>query len=252
MRSLLFALLLLTASPVAAQENEKLVAIDNSVRTVVTFKAPAAAVQKLLPAGWEIQAPTEGPDKGANLTLLLIDFQLGQDPAGKLLTGRPTAVLIVPAKKTGAASAVSVIAGGYTAQAGVPGPYSNFVAGRVTVERQSRTDGDGKAVNDEKWEVKSDDGSAMEFQIQFVRGVPVREKTVTTYHSSTKPEFYRIYRVVQGTDIVRSVPGGVDRVTKLSFKASGDKLAPLFDGTEQLISVTSLPVFSREVWLPAM
>src|SRR5882672_2193743 len=101
MRSLFFALILLAASPAAAQDKEKLVAIDNSVRTVVTFKAPAAAVQKLLPAGWEIDAPAAGPDKGANLALYLIDFQLGQDPAGKALTGRPVMALVIPARKTG-------------------------------------------------------------------------------------------------------------------------------------------------------
>jgi hypothetical protein len=253
MRSQLFALILLAASPAAAQQDtEKLAAIDNSVRTVVTFKAPATAVQKLLPEGWEILPPAEGPDKGANLSLYLIDFQLGHDPAGKLLTGRPTLALVVPAKKTGSDLAAAMIPGGYTAQPGVPGPYSNFVAGKVTVERQSHTDGDGKAVIDEKWEIKGDDGSALEFQIQFVRGVPVKEKIETKYYSAAKPDFYRIYRVEQGTDVVRSTATGVDRVTKMSFKTSGGKLAPLFDGTEQLISVTSLPVFSRTIWLPVM
>jgi hypothetical protein len=252
MRSLFVALLLLAASPASAQDSEKLAAVDNSVRTVITFKAPAAAVQKLLPAGWEIQEPIAGPDKGSNLALYLIDFQLGQDPGGKLLTGRPTLALVIPAKKTGSDLGASVIPGGYTAQAGVPGPYSNFVAGKVTVERQSHTDGDGKAVIDEKWEIKGDDGSALDFQIQFVRGVPIREQTETTYYSSVKPEFYRIYRVVQGSDVVRSTAMGVDRAAKLSFKASGGSLAALFDGTEQLVSVTSLPVFSRTIWLPAL
>jgi hypothetical protein len=252
MRSLFVALLLLAASPAAAQNNEKLAAIDSSVRTVITFKAPAAAVQKLLPAGWEIEAPIAGPDKGTNLALYLIDFQLGQDPAGKLLTGRPTLALVVPARKTGSDLAASVIPGGYTALAGVPGPYSNFIAGKVTVERQSHTDGDGKAVIDEKWEIKGDDGSAVDFQIQFARGVPIREKTEMAYYSSVKPEFYRIYRVEQGTDVVRSTALGVDRASRLSFKVSGGKLAPLFDGTEQLVGVTSLPMFSRAIWLPGM
>ncbi len=252
MRSLFFALLLLAAVPAAAQDKEKLAAIDNSVRTVVTFKAPTAAVQKLLPAGWEIQAATEGPDKGANLALYLIDFQLGQDPTGKPLTGRPVLALVVPARKTGSDVTAGVIPGGYIAQAGVPGPYSNFVAGKVTVERKSHTDNDGKAVIDEKWEIKGDDGASLEFQIQFVRGVPVREKTETKYYSSAKPEFYRIYRVEQGTDVVRSTATGTDRATHLSFNVSGGKLAPLFDGTEQLISVTSLPLFSRAIYLPLM
>ena len=253
MRSLFFALLLLAAAaPAAAQDKEKLAAIDNSVRTVVTFKAPAAAVQKLLPADWEIDAPAAGPDKGYNLALYLVDFQLGQDPAGKPLPGRPVLALVIPAKKTGSDISAGMIPGGYIAQASVPGPYSNFSAGNVTVERKERTDGGGKAVIDEKWEIRGDDGAAVEFQIQFVRGVVMREKTETKYYSSVKPDFYRIYRVEQGTDVVRSTATGVDRATQLSVKASGGKLAPLFDGTEQLISVTSLPLFSRLIYLPVM
>jgi hypothetical protein len=253
MRGLFFALFfLLAAAPAAAQDNEKLVAIDNSVRTVVTFKAPPAAVQHLLPAGWEIQAAAEGPDKDANLALFLIDFQMGQDPAGKPLTGRPTLALVIPARKTGSDVVAGMIPGGYTAQAGVPGPYSNFVAGTVTVERQSHTQGDGKAVINETWEIKGDDGGSLQLQIEFVRGFPVRENTATRYYSAAKPEFYRIYRVEQGTDVVRSTATGADRVTRLSFKASGGQLAPLFDGTEQLIGVTSLPLFSRAIYLPAM
>lgn len=251
MRGLFFAVFLL-AVPAAAQDKEKLVAIDNSVRTVLTFKAPAAAVRQLLPPGWETQAAAEGPDKGANLALFLIDFQLGEDPAGKPLAGRPTLALVAPARKTGADIVAGMIPGGYTAQAGVPGPYSNFVAGKVTVERGSHTQGDGKAIINETWEIKGDDGASVELQIEFVRGVPVREKTATKYYSAAKPEFYRIYRVEQGTDVVRSAATGTDRVTRLSFKASGGKLASLFDGTEQLIGVTSLPVFSRSVYLPAM
>jgi hypothetical protein len=33
-------------------------------------------------------------------------------------------------------------------------------------------------------------------------------------------------------------------------KGTGEKLAPLFDGTQQLISVTSIPWYSRQVYLP--
>jgi hypothetical protein len=250
--SLFFALLALTAAPAAAQDREKLAATDNSIRTVMTFKAPAATVQQFLPAGWEVQAIAEGPDKGANLAVYLVDFQFGQGPDGKPLMGAPTLGLVIPARKTGTDIVAGMVPGGYTAQAGVPGAYGNFLAGKVTVDRQSRTEGDGRTVVDETWQIRGDDGARVDFQVKFVRGVPVREKTEMKYYSSTKPEFYRTYRVEQGTDVVRSAAAGVDRATKLSFKASGGRLAPLFDGAEQLIGVTSLPLFSRTIYLPLM
>jgi hypothetical protein len=71
-------------------------------------------------------------------------------------------------------------------------------------------------------------------------------------HSAAKPAFYRIYKFEQAADVVRSTATGTDRVSKFSFKASGPKLAPLFDGSEQLISVTSVPFYSRTIYLPAM
>ena len=35
-----------------------------------------------------------------------------------------------------------------------------------------------------------------------------------------------------------------------TFKATGPKLAPLFDGSEQLVSVVAVPYYSRQVYLP--
>ena len=48
-----------------------------------------------------------------------------------------------------------------------------------------------------------------------------------------------------------SIATGTDRVLKYAFKATGAKLSPLFDGSEQLISITSVPFFSRQIFLPA-
>ena len=82
--------------------------------------------------------------------------------------------------------------------------------------------------------------------------MPARSKVEAKVHSAAKPAFYRIYRFEQAADVARSTAAGIDRVSKFSFKASGPKLAPIFDGTEQLISVTSIPSYSRSIYLPAM
>ena len=41
-----------------------------------------------------------------------------------------------------------------------------------------------------------------------------------------------------------------DRVEALTFRASGAALAPLFDGQETLLSVTSFPWYVREISVP--
>jgi hypothetical protein len=38
----------------------------------------------------------------------------------------------------------------------------------------------------------------------------------------------------------------------VSIKVSGDKLGAVLDGSQQLISVTSIPWYSRQVYLPAL
>jgi hypothetical protein len=52
--------------------------------------------------------------------------------------------------------------------------------------------------------------------------------------------------------VARSTAASIDRVSKFSFKATGPTLAPIFDGAEQLISITSIPIHSRSIYLAAM
>jgi hypothetical protein len=234
-----------------AQEAEKLFASDVVVRTILAFKVPDAAVQKTLATGWEINAPRAGPDQGANLIVYVTDFQMIQDAQGKPVPTRPSVALIVPAKKSGSDLAAFMVTGGFAAQANTPGPYGNFAPAQVQVDRRSQSDGDGKTTVSETWEMKADDGTALELRVQFTRAVPTREKVAWQYYSAAKPDFHRTYRIEHGYDVVRSVPAGVDRVSAFSFQAGGPKLAPLFDGTEKLISITSIPFYSRSIFLPA-
>ena len=74
------------AQPVFAQSNEKYTGSNVDVRTILSFKASDAAVQKMLPEGWEVNSPAAGPSKGANLGLSLIDQVTVQDAEGKPAT----------------------------------------------------------------------------------------------------------------------------------------------------------------------
>jgi len=249
MRRMLIALLVLAAAPAIAEE--KLSAVDLSVRTAMTFKVNEGALQKLLPVGFEMNSPAAGPAKGANLAITLIDYLMVQDPEGKSLPPRSTVAMNIPSKKTATGEAVGMVIGGFILEAGVPGPYFNFGAAKISVNRQSHTI-DGKSIIDETWDIKANDGSALEVVLQFERGVPARGKVETKIHSAAKPEFYRIYKFEQATDVVRSASTGLDRATKFNIKASGPKLAPLFDGTQQVISITSVPYYSRTIYIPTM
>jgi hypothetical protein len=252
MRSLLLAILTLVAAPALAEDNLKLSATDISVRTGLTFKVADAVAQKMLPAGWELNSPTAGPTKGFNLGITLIDYVMAQDPEGKPLPPRTTIVLNIPAKKVGTNEAATMVFGGFVAQAGVPGPYGVFGPANITVDRRTHTGPDAKSMISETWQAKADDGSLLDIQIEFERATPTRGKVEAKIHSAAKPDFFRVYRFEQAADVARSTAASIDRVSKFSFKATGPTLAPVFDGTEQLISITSIPSYSRSIYLPAM
>src|ERR1700686_4936111 len=133
MPNLCLAISTLAAAPAMAEDNLKLSATDISVRTGLTFKVADAVVQKLLPAGWELNSPAAGPTKGFNLGITLIDYVVVQDPEGKPLPPRTTMVLNIPAKKAGTGEAVTMVFGGFVGQAGVPGPYGVFAPAAMTV-----------------------------------------------------------------------------------------------------------------------
>ena len=119
MRIMLTALLVLAVCPAIAQNKEKASTTDISPRTALAFKVSDAAVQKLLPAGFQVNSPTAGPAKGANLNVVLIDYLMMQDMDGKPLPPHTTVALNVPSKSA-AGEAVGLVIGGFIPKAGVP------------------------------------------------------------------------------------------------------------------------------------
>ena len=90
----------------------------------------------------------------------------------------------------------------------------------------------GKAAVEESWQFQAPDGNSIQLEIQYARGPLKPGKAESLLYSAVKPSFYRIYRYEQLEDAVRDT--GTDRIQKIVFKASGPKLSPLFDGSEQL------------------
>lgn len=246
----IFALIVLWALAVPAYAGEKLSGSNVDVRTVMAFKVADAAVQKLVPSGWEISSPAAGPAKGFNVAVVLIDSISALDSDGKPAAPTRGGVLVIPGKKKGTDATVSVVVFGIVVPELAPGAYGVYVPGKAAIERTVRSAADGKSTANETWEFKAEDGNAIQAQVQFERGATTKSKLEAKVYSGAKPEFFRIYRWEQVADIARSTATGIDRVTKVSFKASGPKLASLFDGSEQLISVTSLPAYWRTIFLP--
>jgi hypothetical protein len=246
MRAFLLSLLWLVAGPALAQE--KLVGTNMDVRTILEFKVADAAIQKLLPPGFEANPATSGPSAGANLRVTFVDQMAAHDAAGKPTPPVRNLIFGIPVRKPGSESSGLMIFAGLSPAAG--GPYGASLKATSVVERKVRHEAGGNSMIDESWEFKGDDGSSTTLQTQYLRGVATRGKGELRVYSQLKPEFFRIYRFEQGVDVVRGAGTGPERLQKVTFKAAGEKLSPLFDGTEQLISMTSVPWYQREIYLP--
>jgi hypothetical protein len=247
MRSLLLVAALVLAHPALAQE--KVVGNNVDVRTLLAFKASDAAVQKMLPEGWEVNSPAAGATKGFNLGITLIDQVVQQDSDGKSVNTYQGAALTVPVKKKGTDISGTMVIGGLMTPPNVPGAYGVFLPAKSMIERKQRT-ADGKTTVDETWQLTGEAGNAIEVELQYQRGTPARGKVEAKVFSGAKPDFYRIYRFELASDVARSTATDVDRVSKVSLKATGAKIAPLVDGSQQLIAVTSVPWYARQVSLP--
>lgn len=238
------------AYPACAQE--RLVGTYGEARTILAFKVSDAALQKLLPEGWQSSPVGAGPSKEANLTVSFVDQLVAQGPDGKPEPGIRIAAVSVPAKKMGTEATVALVLTGFSSDSSyVPGAYGNFTLAEATVERSVRTDPAGTSGAQESWQFSAGNGDSLELQLQYVHGVAARGKVEAKVHSGKTPDFYRIYRIEQAVDVVRSTATGMDRAQKFSFKASGQQFAQLFDGSEQLISISSLPWYTRQVFLPS-
>ena len=230
---------------------EKLSGVNIDKRTTLWFKASDAGIAKLIPGGWLSAPVSAGPFKGANATVVLINSYFASDANAQPLQPFHGFVLALPAKKSGTDIADNlIVAFGITSEEHAPGVYGVYVAGKVTIERTSTLSTDAGMTISENWQLTSKDGNELGVSLQFKRGPTTKGKLVGRTVSGARPNYYHINHIDQATEIIRSTATDIDRVEKLAFRVTGPRLSQVFDGTEQLIGIGSVPVFSRTVLVP--
>jgi hypothetical protein len=233
------------------EEAARLIQSTTEARTYVHFKLNNDTIRKVLPAGWA-SAPGTGALQDANLILLLVEGLAADSADGKAILNQGKFVLwAVPAKNERTGAAGIMIVGGLTSQPQAsPGAYGVYAPARITMTKSSRSQGAGATVVEENWDASNDAGERLRFSVSYERGVGVRAHVEPRAHAAIKPDFYRIYKADQVTDIVHSVVAGGRRAAKVEFVSAGPSLARIFDGKEELIAVTSIPAYYRQILLP--
>jgi hypothetical protein len=243
---------ILALSPLRTQA-ESLVLSTADMRVVLAFQAAASTAQAVLPAGWQPTPIPGGPSTGADVFLVFVDGIAQFDADGKPAAGGTNrfVVAVVPARNPTTGAAGLMVVGGVAAHPdGAPGAYKNYTPAQVKQQRTLRTDGSGPGSAEEMWQVRDATGGTLNLRFDYDRALPVRVKVESKIYSAVEPTFFRIYRVEQGVDVVKSAVTGTDRVRGYQFNSTLGAFAKLFDGNERLVSITTIPWYVRQVFLP--
>lgn len=231
------------------------VATNVDSRVVLAFRVGEAKLQSWLPEPWVVNPVAAGPSKDATLLISFIDRLINQDMEGKLIasgTDRVVSIAIPARNPQTGETAPFAIREFYANVQAVPGPYKTGVP--ATIKRQATLQGTGltPGTGGETWEVRENGGAngVIEVRFEYQRGVPTRLKSELRLRSPVDTKFFRIYKFDAGNDVVLSVPTGIDRAKKYRFRASGKEMRGLFDGSEKIVSITEIPWYVREVYLP--
>jgi len=132
----------------------------------------------------------------------------------------------------------------------IPGFYKTAVQATVRREQTLKGVGVEPGTVTDWWEMRNGSGGVIELKLQYTRGTPSRAKGEAKPRSGSDQAIWRIYRSEQGVDVVRSIPAGIDRVQSYQLRVSVPEFAKLFDGSEKLVSISAIPWYTRQTFLP--
>jgi hypothetical protein len=244
------ALAVVLAAGAAPAMAETLVENSAEVRMQIDFHVPDAALKAMLPAAAEPAVATAGAAKDANLRMIFIDRVAVTGPDGATTVSGQMVYLAIPIKQPNNTVAQMLIYGMTSDPKEAPGPFGVYQL--ATTHRMERsTTATAQAQESQQWEFTSASGEHMELALKYDRGIGRRASNETKFFSSVNPSFYQIFKVDQNLDIMRNATITVpDKVKEFHYKASGGKIATLFDGTERVLSIDCLSAYNRAIYLP--
>ncbi len=239
------------AAPPAVAET--LIENSSEFRFQLDFHVNDAALQKLLPAGWEPAIATQGPAKDCNLRLIFIDRIDVTNPDNTPKTTDQLVYIAIPVRQTGTNNVGQMILNGLVSDPKeAPGAFGNYVhAPSVKVSRTFNAT-DGVTVGEENWEFIGANGERLETHVKYERGAARRNPTTEVkFFDPAKPDSYQIFKFDSGLDIMKNASVPVkDRVKEFTYKATGGPIGALFDGSEKPLSWDSFHWYNRGIYAP--
>ncbi len=223
--------------------------VDN--RAVIGFKVDEKAAQEWLPADWTLAPFPGGPFAGANLLAVFVDSHLVLGPDGKPATPSSYRGLALAslAGRDGSDEKRLFVTRVYVTDTSID-PYKNSVS--ASIGHSTTYDGAPGAAPtyEELWTVKPEAGGELAFSSTYEGESPSWSTNEAFVYSAVDPDFHRIYRYDQLADLVMSAPLDKKAAGELAFSTSIPEIAPMFDGSEEMIGVVAVPVYVRKLSLP--
>ncbi len=238
------------ALPALAQA-ETVVESNQLFRIYLAYNVDQTAVQAWLPDPWKAVSLPKGPFKGSNFWLILDDRFINQCAEGKTTMGG-TIRLVAPVifgknPETGAFS--SFIPRVYW-PLDDPGRFKTGVKTTVSREATRKVANLEPGAGTEVWKVQDSAGGVIEFQMEYQMAAPKRITKTIKPRSSVEPDLFHVFKDDSATDVVKSIPDGIDRVKNNKFKVTMTELRKMFNGSEKLVGISVSPVYVRQEILP--
>jgi hypothetical protein len=221
-------------------------------RILLGFKVDDVAAGNLLPSGWTPVTLPKGPVSGSNLIVALIDRHVILDADGKPgdPSSGPTAAFFVYARKDGVEGIRGFVTRVYE-EPPVVDPYGNSVIADISRVAGFSDAGGGERTQTETWVIAPEGGGEIRLELDYeVGGLGWSTGGESRPYSSKNPDFFRIYRYDQLAGLAMSTALGRALNGTVSFVARDPGLDDLVIGTEELVSIVSIPTYIREISLP--
>jgi hypothetical protein len=224
-------------------------------RITLGYQVKPEILQQMLPSPWQLAPPDSGSLKGANFLVTLTDRIRDEDPGGKprYSGANRYVVFLAPGRNPRTGQAAIVVLGGLAANpAEAPGYYQVIRTATVSAEHSSMSHEMDTEDVTENWKIRDATGSG-EMMLRLRSLLLVSARTQTTMErniiSAKDPTLSRIYKITAATDVVKSVPEGIDRVQDFAFRLTVPEYSQLFDGSERLLGITMAPWYVRQIFV---
>jgi hypothetical protein len=223
-------------------------------RLMLMFRVDHAALQARLPKPWEVAPIAERIWKDVNLAVGFCDVIMIQDAAGNPapIPSNRYIPFNGPARNpvTGEVANMwySILAVHPEALVGWGQAPHNPALTATFLTAVTAEGDDLKTTVTERFDVRVATGGRIDLEVEYQRGVPKPRTWQSDIRSPANPSYVLHYKTDELLDHLRSTPDDIDHVRHYRCRFMVPELADLFDGSEELVAITSVPRSVRHVF----